>query len=396
MAAHMARSVYRHSAARLWVERHPWTLRTAVAVVAAGVGAGVTLWFTAHHSQGARSSRGGVTGVGAAGGTGPFTVTSTTPSAGAHVDSGTTVSVEATRPVDLTGPLPTFSPSLPGSWARHGDTISFDASSPLIPGTSETMTIPGGAGGLRSTSGQTLAQPTSISFTVASSTLRLQQLLAQLGYLPVSFTPSAAAPAPRELAAPQPGSFTWRFSDSLSGLEDRWGAGDFGVLTQGAIMTFQDQHHLTVDGVAGPRLWTALLQAASAGQHDPEPYDYVYVDKDVPEHLTMWVDGVAKFPNVAVNTGLHGADTPDGTYPVFEHVTASEMKGTNPDGTTYDDPNVPWASYFFQGDALHGFVRPTYGSPQSNGCVEMSIADAGTLWPYTPIGTLVTVTGPPS
>ena len=33
------------------------------------------------------------------------------------------------------------------------------------------------------------------------------------------------------------------------------------------------------------------------------------------------------------------------------------MKGTNPDGTTYDDPNVPYASYFNGGDALHGFVR---------------------------------------
>ena len=229
-----------------------------------------------------------------------------------------------------------------------------------------------------------------------SSTLRLQQLLALLGYLPVSFAPSGPAPAARELAAPQPGAFTWRYSDPMSGLEDHWGAGDFGVLTQGAIMTFQDQHHLTVDGVPGPRLWTALLQAESAGQHDPDPYDYVYVDKDLPEHLTMWVDGVEKFASVAVNTGLHGADTPDGTYPVFEHVTASEMKGTNPDGTTYDDPNVPWASYFYQGDALHGFVRPTYGSPQSNGCVEMSISDAGTLWPYTPIGTLVTVNGPSS
>jgi lipoprotein-anchoring transpeptidase ErfK/SrfK len=69
------------------------------------------------------------------------------------------------------------------------------------------------------------------------------------------------------------------------------------------------------------------------------------------------------------------------------------MKGTNLDGTTYDDPNVPWASYFYGGDALHGFVRASYGSPQSNGCVEMSIAQAGALWPYTPIGTLVTVAG---
>jgi len=72
------------------------------------------------------------------------------------------------------------------------------------------------------------------------------------------------------------------------------------------------------------------------------------------------------------------------------------MQGTNPDGSTYDDPNVPWASYFNGGDALHGFVRATYGSPQSNGCVEMPVATAAQVWPLTPIGTLVTVVGPPS
>ena len=100
--------------------------------------------------------------------------------------------------------------------------------------------------------------------------------------------------------------------------------------------------------------------------------------------------------NVAVNTGAPGADTVDGTYPVFEHVTSSRMVGTNPDGSTYDDPAVPWASFFLNGDALHGVVRATYGSPQSNGCVEMPIATAAVVYPLTPIGTLVTVVGPPS
>ena len=70
------------------------------------------------------------------------------------------------------------------------------------------------------------------------------------------------------------------------------------------------------------------------------------------------------------------------------------MKGTNPDGSTYDDPNVPYASYFNGGDALHGFIRSSYGTPQSNGCVEMTYANAALVWPLTPIGTLVTVVGP--
>ena len=103
---------------------------------------------------------------------------------------------------------------------------------------------------------------------------------------------------------------------------------------------------------------------------------------------------MAQYVGIPVNTGAPGADTTDGTYAVFEHVRYSDMKGTNPDGSTYNDPNVPYASYFNGGDALHGFIRASYGSPQSNGCVEMSYADAALVWPLTPIGTLVTVEGP--
>ena len=52
---------------------------------------------------------------------------------------------------------------------------------------------------------------------------------------------------------------------------------------------------------------------------------------------------------------------------------------------------MPWISYFNGGEALHGFIRPSYGTPQSLGCVEMKYENAKKIWPYTPIGTLVTI-----
>jgi len=329
---------------------------------------------------------------------GAFDVTSTLPVASAtNVSSDTVISVTFDQPVDVRGPTPSLAPPVAGSWRQTDPrTFSFESAAPLIPGTNETLTVPGGARGVRDLGGETLSQSMTVGFEVGSSTLRLQQLLAELGYLPVSFAPSGPTPGPREMAEPQAGTFTWRWSDSLSGFEPSWTAGDSGAITMGAVMTFEDQHQLTVDGIAGPHVWSALLGAASAGDQDPKPYDYVYVSKTLPENLTVYVNGQAQFIGIPVNTGIHGVDTPDGTYPVFEHVPSSEMKGTNLDGSTYDDPNVPWASYFHGGDALHGFVRGSYGYPQSNGCVEMSIANAGAIWPYTPIGTLVTVVGPAS
>ena len=67
------------------------------------------------------------------------------------------------------------------------------------------------------------------------------------------------------------------------------------------------------------------------------------------------------------------------------------MSGTNPDGSTYNDPGIQWISYFNGGDALHAFTRAQYGFPQSLGCVEMTYANAETMFPLTPLGTLVTV-----
>jgi lipoprotein-anchoring transpeptidase ErfK/SrfK len=68
------------------------------------------------------------------------------------------------------------------------------------------------------------------------------------------------------------------------------------------------------------------------------------------------------------------------------------MSGTNADGSKYVDPGIPDVSYFNGGDALHGFIRASYGSPQSDGCVEMPYSEAAQVYPFTPIGTIVHVT----
>jgi hypothetical protein len=67
------------------------------------------------------------------------------------------------------------------------------------------------------------------------------------------------------------------------------------------------------------------------------------------------------------------------------------MSGTNPDGSPYSDPGVPYVAYFNGGDAVHGFLRGGYGYPQSLGCVELPYSAASVVFTYDPIGTLVGV-----
>ena len=322
----------------------------------------------------------------------PLGIVSVSPVDGATgVPSDATVTVQFSEPLAVHTPVPTLTPAVPGSWqVLTPTTLAFVASAPLVPSSNETLTVPAGAGGVESAGGVALDQGAAVHFSVAPGTeTRLQQLLAQLGYLPVSFTPTGPVAAPQELAQPQEGSFAWRFSEPAS-LVSLWTPGTSNVLTKAAVMTFENKHGMTTDGQAGPAVWTALLADAAAGTVDGDAYNYVYVSKTLPERTTVYSNGAAVYSSPA-NTGVPGADTAVGTFPVFEHLTVTTMSGTNVDGSKYVDPGIPWVSYFNGGDALHGYVRPGYGYPQSNGCVEMPPANAAVVFPYTPIGTLVTV-----
>ncbi|HMD45142.1 MAG TPA: L,D-transpeptidase family protein [Acidimicrobiales bacterium] len=320
-------------------------------------------------------------------------VVSTSPPDGAtDVAPDTALTVTLTTPLATDSPMPSFSPPLAGSWSSLSPTmLRFAADGPIVPGTHETLTVPDGLTGVVSADGQRLTAPVESSFTVAPpSTLRLQQLLAELGYLPLSFTPTVPLTSPAQAADVQPGTFAWRWSTLPATLTSQWTPGSYDVITKAAVMTFQDQHQLGTDGVPGPQVWAALLGAVGAGVGDRAPYDYVVVAKGSPESASVYRDGAVVY-STAVNTGVPAAPTVDGTFPVFEHLVSATMKGTNPDGSKYSDPGVPWVSYFNGGDALHGFVRPGYGYPQSDGCVEMPPSNAAVVFPMTPIGTLVSV-----
>ncbi len=323
---------------------------------------------------------------------GPLTVATVTPTSGTTgVPTDATLSVQFSGPLSATSPTPSLNPAVAGVWREvTPDTFAFVASGPFVPSSSETITVPGGAGGVTGADGKTLAQSATATFSVATgTTLRLQQLLAQLGYLPLSFTPARPLSAPQEAAQAQEGTFNWRWTEPAS-LVGLWTVGTPNQITAGAVMAFESQHNMKTDGVAGPAVWQQLLSDAGAGTVDGSPYNYVYVSKALPETTTVYSNG-AEVYSTRANTGVPGAPTASGTFPVYLRYKVTTMSGTNPDGSKYVDPGIPWVSYFNGGDALHGFVRGGYGYPQSDGCVEMPPANAAVVYPLTPIGTLVTV-----
>jgi peptidoglycan hydrolase-like protein with peptidoglycan-binding domain len=226
----------------------------------------------------------------------------------------------------------------------------------------------------------------------------MQQLLAQLGYLPLSWTPARGGNVSKgnangQLAAaysaPQ-GTFSWQ-SGYPSILRSFWKQGSGNMIDVGAIRAFESDQGLTMDGVAGSQVWQTLLSAVAKGQGDKHGYTYALASKANPETLTIWHNGRQVLKTLA-NTGISVAPTADGTYPVYLRYYYQVMKGTNPDGSKYADP-VYYVSYFNGGDAVHYFPRYSFGYPQSLGCVELPWNSAAKAWPYLTYGSLVTVAG---
>jgi hypothetical protein len=304
------------------------------------------------------------------------------------------------RPVqDVLGDAhPRLSPPVPGHWRRaNRHTLEFIPSGYGVAlGSHERLRLAHSLA-LGDPSGRHVQTSHEAAWTVpAASTLRLNQLLAQAGYLPVKWTPGGTdvARTPRAQAGaaalPPAGHFSWRYPNTPPELRSQWDSKTATVITKGAVMMYQDEHHMTVDGIAGPSVWKALMDDAIKGARPHPGYSYVYVHRSVPQKMTLWHDGHVVITSPG-NTGVPAAPTQLGTFPVFEHLRVTTMSGTNPDGSHYSDPGIQYVSYFNGGDALHAFNRASFGTPQSLGCVELPLAAAQTVWPYTPIGTLVTI-----
>jgi hypothetical protein len=322
------------------------------------------------------------------------------------VTAANPVRVVFSAPLAAQSPLPTFSPAVAGHWqAAGGNTIVFSPAVPFDPSAEVTLQIPAGSSGLRSATGAHLASPLTMVFQAGGrSTLRLEQLLAQLGYLPMTWSPEGAAArgylaasytqrrtgnAPAD-DAPAGGTLTWE-SGYPAALTSQWQPGQLGVILSGALMAFQLNQGLPMTGIVSRGVWPSLLNAVAENEYNGNGYSFVLVSKTLPETITVWHNGRVVLHGPA-NTGAADTPTPDGTFPVYLRRQHQVMRGLMPNGAPYADP-VKYVS-FFNGDyAVHSMDRASYGSPQSLGCVELPLSEARQVWPYLTYGTLVTVTG---
>jgi len=338
---------------------------------------------------------------------GPFRVISVTPASGStDADGAMPVTVTFSAPPSGRSPMPTLTPGVPGTWKIIGDTMVFTPKTAVGPSTRITVSVAGGRSGVRSAGGVALASPKTATYTTGQwSTLRMAEILAQLGYLPMTWeAPNMAVetentvnlaktglageiaaaydpPAGVFLDSPgYPASLASMFSPDLQN-----------VVLRGAVYAFKSEHHMTVNNAVNLSFWMALFKAALSGQANANGYTYAVASQVDPETLTIYHNGKVVLKSPA-NTGIPASPTANGTFPVYEKFLQTWMSGTNPDGSKYHDL-VQYVSYFNGGDAVHYFARGAYGFQQSLGCVELPFTQAKEAYPYLTLGSLVTVTG---
>jgi L,D-transpeptidase catalytic domain/Putative peptidoglycan binding domain len=290
-------------------------------------------------------------------------------------------------------PRPTLFPAVAGHWSTSGDTEVFTPSSTLAPCTTYKFTI---WADTAATSHARVGTKHVLTLRVACPPIAgLQEILGRLGYLGAALHPRyrvhlhEGPETPRQAAAqaysPYHGSLVPDPSDAPPVT-----LGTLDATTKGGLEIFQEDHNLAATGEPDPATWRLLLEVAALDHRNPQPYTWVSVTESLPETLELHRGDRVAVSSPA-NTGVAGAETEKGIFPIYSRLVSTTMTGTDPDGEHYVAPDVPWVNYFNGGDAVHGYPRASYGFPQSNGCVELPIGTAEQIYPMLAIGDIVWV-----
>jgi lipoprotein-anchoring transpeptidase ErfK/SrfK len=99
------------------------------------------------------------------------------------------------------------------------------------------------------------------------------------------------------------------------------------------------------------------------------------------------MDGESPVETFAVSTGLWNTPTVTGDFHVYVKYPAADMSGPG-----YYLPQVPYVMYFYRDYGIHGtYWHNNFGHPMSHGCVNMRTDQAGWLYNWASVGTLVHV-----
>ncbi|NLG74389.1 MAG: L,D-transpeptidase, partial [Chloroflexi bacterium] len=115
--------------------------------------------------------------------------------------------------------------------------------------------------------------------------------------------------------------------------------------------------------------------------------DERWIDVNLSEQRTYAYEGDQLVNSFVVSTGLWNTPTVTGQYRIYVKYRYADMAGPG-----YYLPDVPYVMYFYKGYGLHGtYWHNNFGTPMSHGCVNLKTEEAGWLYEWASVGTVVNV-----
>lgn len=116
-----------------------------------------------------------------------------------------------------------------------------------------------------------------------------------------------------------------------------------------------------------------------------------WIDVDLSrQSLTAYEGNEAVFSTL-ISSGTYDYPTVTGQFRIWLTFASQTMDGRLL-GYDYYLEDVPYVMYFYEDYALHGtYWHNNFGTPMSHGCVNMKTSDAGWIYNWASVGTLVNV-----
>ena len=112
-----------------------------------------------------------------------------------------------------------------------------------------------------------------------------------------------------------------------------------------------------------------------------------WIDIDLSDQMVYAYEGDQLENSFLVSTGTWQHPTVIGLFRIYVKYRYTDMAGPG-----YYLPDVPYTMYFYKGYGLHGtYWHNNFGTPMSHGCVNLRTEDAGWLFDWASVGTVVNI-----
>jgi len=112
-----------------------------------------------------------------------------------------------------------------------------------------------------------------------------------------------------------------------------------------------------------------------------------WIEVDLSQQRTYAFEGSQLVNTFVVSTGTWRTPTVTGNFRVYVKYRSASMSGPG-----YYLPGVPFIMYFYKGYGLHGtYWHNNFGTPMSHGCINLRTEEAGWLFNWAKVGTVVSI-----